>query len=499
MHWPTPDEYRQFARRTAAAVPWPWRVPAGVPGEISSEAFRRAALQSERRRVVALLVLLGALAVIALVRGMLRPQPGERIRALGILGFLLAGAIYELGILWIIRRAQRKSQPTRGWVWTLNALVECSIPSLALLLLTLDRYYLGPYRALVAPSVLIYCFFIVLSTLRLSPALCVFSGAVSAVGYVAVLLFTRARFPHDHSAAAMPAAIFWVYPAMIFCVGLLAAGVAGEIRRHVVAALKEAETRLRLERIESDLRIARSIQMGLLPKRPPAVPGYEIAGWSKPADQTGGDYYDWMELPGGRVLLTIADASGHGIGPAMLSTSCRAYFRAVARTTPAAREMTSRVDDLISHDVPAGRFVTAAVAMLSPAEHQVSLYSAGHAPSYLYTAATESIVALDADQPPLGLGAADGDAQTRTLALAPGDALVLLTDGFFECTDPAGTQLGTRRLGDAIRQNQHLPAPDLIARLHQEVVSFTHGSPQADDLTMVVVRRKASAAVTAHA
>src|SRR6185503_6306885 len=142
---------------------------------------------------------------------------------------------------------------------------------------------------------------------------------------------------------------------ILFGAGLVAGAVARQIREHVIAALTEAETRRKLDRIEYDLRTARSIQMGLLPKNPPDVEGYDIAGWSEPADQTGGDFYDWLELPDGRVLFTIADATGHGIGPALLVAACRAYFRAKATSSDPLERIMAEVDRLIAADVTEGR------------------------------------------------------------------------------------------------------------------------------------------------
>lgn len=84
-------------------------------------------------------------------------------------------------------------------------------------------------------------------------------------------------------------------------------------------------------RLRHDLGLAKRIQSSLLPKKPLDLPGYEIAGWSEPADQTGGDFYDWLPLPNGAALVTIADATGHGIGPALIVTACRAYLRASTR------------------------------------------------------------------------------------------------------------------------------------------------------------------------
>ena len=218
----------------------------------------------------------------------------------------------------------------RSWIWILNTIVECLLPSLGILGLTADKGYLGPYRALVSSSVGIYFLFIILSTLRLSPLLSIIAGSVCAAGYTAVYLFTLWVAPLNDYRNFMPQRNIILNPVILFGAGLLAAAVAHQIRRHVIAALAEAETRRKLDSIEHDLNIARSIQMGLLPKEPPKAEGYDIAGWSQPAQQTGGDYYDWLELPDGKIFFTIADATGHGIGPALMVAVCRAYFRAIA-------------------------------------------------------------------------------------------------------------------------------------------------------------------------
>jgi serine phosphatase RsbU (regulator of sigma subunit) len=462
---------------------------------IPSEAFRRAAMRSERHRIVVVLVALGAFAAVTVARAVLRPEPNESLRLPAALAFLACASGYELLMLVVVRRAERGAGRLGAWVWALNTVVECSVPTLALLLLTIDRSYFGPYRALAAPTVLLYCILISLATLRLSPALCVLAGAVSALGYVAVFLATLHSFPDAPGRRAMPPQVFVVYPVMLLCAGMVAAGVARQIRRHVIAALLEAqtraETRVQLDRVEYGLKVARSIQMGLLPRRAPSLPGYDVAGWSQPAEQTGGDYYDWTELRGGRVMFTVADAAGHGIGPALLVAACRAYFRAVAARDDPLERVAAQVDALVAGDAVDGRFITAAIALLDPARHQLSLYSAGHAPTYLYVASTDEVTTFDADQPPLGAGAggADDDSPARVLSLAPGDALVLLTDGFFESPDSRGEQLGIRRLGESIRRHHSLPADALIRRLHEEVLEFSRGVPQSDDLTAVVIKR----------
>ena len=400
-----------------------------------------------------------------------------------------AFAIYEGILLAITSHAQWTGHPVRTWVWVANTIFECILPTVVLLALTGDKTWLGPYRALVTSSILVYCLFIILSTLRLSPILCVIAGLSSSLSYLSLYLFTLHVAPHNQYRHFMPDRTYVNMTILLFGCGLVAAAVARQIRKHVIAALTEAETRRKLDRIEYDLKVARQIQMGLLPKSPPKVIGYDIAGFSQPADQTGGDYYDWIELPQNRILFTIADATGHGIGPALLVAACRAYFRAIATHEDPLESITAQVDKLIAADVSDGRFITAAVALLDPEKNQLSLYSAGHAPLYLYTAATNQITMFEADQPPLGIHFPDDDSKPRKITLSPGDALILVTDGFFEAANAAGDQLGTTRLADSIRLHQSHPAADQIRRLHEEIVSFSAGTPQSDDLTAVIIKR----------
>src|SRR5262249_25660175 len=154
--------------------------------------------------------------------------------------------------------------------------------------------YPGPYRALIGPAVLMFPFFIILSTLRLSPALAFFSGVVSAAGYTIVLWHTVIHFPiGDPDTAILRFSMLALFPFGLLICGGAAAGIAARIREHVLAALREAEVKRQMDRMKQDLSIARSIQQGLLPSESLVVPGYEVTGWNQPADETGGDYFDW--------------------------------------------------------------------------------------------------------------------------------------------------------------------------------------------------------------
>lgn len=256
-------------------------------------------------------------------------------------------------------------------------------------------------------------------------------------------------------------------------------------------------TKAQLDRIERDLDVAREIQQGLLPKEAPNTPGFDVVGWSRPADQTGGDYFDWMELPGGGTLITLADVTGHGIGPALIVAVCRAYMRATTAGIGMALEAAmSRVNDLLVTELPPGRFVTAAVGVLQPAKNELLLVSAGQAPLLFYHAVTRTVESWSADDLPLGIMGDLTFQESRRVCFEPGDALVLATDGFFEWANDAGEQYGTERLRAFVAAHAHEQPADFIRGLHEVVVAHAAGRMQPDDLTVVVIKRTGAASAS---
>ena len=482
------DEYRQYMEKVPSTiVPWTSALGSHAGQTIQSDAFNQAALRSDRYRAIGLLWIFGVFGAADIIGAVITSSDAEVFGH--ALAFWVSAAVYEGILLSVTARAQSHGRNIRPWVWGVNSVIESLLPSVAILGLTAEWSYSGPYRALLSSAVLIYPLFIILSTLRLSPALCILSGLSSAIGYIAVFFITLHVAPQNGYRHFMPDHTYYNNALLFLGAGIVAAAVARQIRQHLIAALAEVETRRKLDGIEFDLKTARSIQMGLLPQRAPTVAGYDIAGWSEPADQTGGDYYDWIELPDGRVIVIIADAAGHGIGPALLIAACRAYFRAIATRDDPLERITSQVDALLAADVVEGRFITAAIALIDPRENKLSLYSAGHAPTYMYTAAGGRVEMFQADQPPLGTHSDQGDSAARIIPMAPGDSLVLVTDGFFECANTAGDRLGMDRLGEAIASHHALGAGDLIRRLYDGVLEFSQGRPQADDITAVVIKR----------
>ncbi|MFL6285692.1 MAG: PP2C family protein-serine/threonine phosphatase [Pyrinomonadaceae bacterium] len=454
--------------------------------QIESDAFGRAALRSESYRIQALLGLLGVLLVYAAARGLVTRQFRLLFGEALLLGLAVA---YKVSKLVIIRGALRWGRPVRQTTWAIaGILVETQIPTLALFI-SIEGGLTSPNRMLVAPAMLVYFLFIILSTLRLSPGLSLLTGLLSALGYLAVTFYALTSNTQAGGRAQSPVA-YLVYAGFILVGGAVAAFVAGQVRAHVAAALREVELQSELERVKHDLDIARSIQQGLLPARPPELEGFEVAGWNKPAEETGGDYFDWQTLPDGRVALSLADATGHGIGPALVGTSCRAYARASFLDGGGHDGVLDRLNRLLSDDLESNRFVTFAVVFIDPASARVEVLSAGHGPILWYRRAADCVERLEAQGIPLGMIAGIGYERGTDGRLAPGDILALVTDGFYEWENPEGEEFGVARLEAVLRESRDRPAEELITTLRSAVTDFCKGTRQMDDLTVVILKRK---------
>ncbi len=250
--------------------------------------------------------------------------------------------------------------------------------------------------------------------------------------------------------------------------------------------LDDAAERHRLER---ELDLARRIQQRLLPKAPPAVPGFDLAGWNRPADQTGGDCYDMHVLDDHRVALMIADATGHGIGPALIVSQCRSLMRATVDATDDLTRLAAKVNRLLSADLPTDRFVTTCYGLLDPAQSTLNYFSAGHGPLIFRRAATGDIQSLPATGLPMGILSDAEYPLADTVRFQPGDLFLMLTDGFTEWARPDGRQYGDERLIAFIARHTDLPCSKLIQALVDDVQRFAAGTPQADDLTAVLIKR----------
>lgn len=461
----------------------PLRTTKSANYDLNSRAFERAALKSESYRVLALLIVLGVIAVFAIVRGIATQNYVLLIGQIIILAFVIA---HESVMLHAIKSALRDDETVVPELWVFNILIESQLPTLALFVLLL-AHWMTPYQVLVAPAIAIYFLFITLSTLRLRPGLTLFTGILSALGYLFVSFYVDLRFS-ESTADRFPFPVYLVYAGLILGAGIIAAAVARQIRGYVTAALREAKLQSELERINHDLDIARSIQRGLLPASAPQLDNFEIAGWNQPANETGGDYFDWQLLPDGQLAISVGDATGHGIGPALISALCRAYARASFLADH--DQILERLNGLLANDLADDRFVTFAVIFLNPITSEIKVLSAGHGPILWYQRADNKLEDVEAQGIPLGMIAGISYEDSRLKCLKAGDMIVLVTDGFYEWQNPESEEFGLERLKDTIHQARDCSAEEVIARLCAAVKEFSKGTEQQDDLTAVVLKRK---------
>lgn len=458
---------------------------------LRSRAFERASLKSESYRIVTLLCVLAAVLLFVVVRGVASQNylllAGQAV----VLALVL---VHEIVMLRAVRTAIRDDRGVLPELWVFNVLIESQLPTVALLVLLLAGW-MTPSQVLVAPAIAVYFLFITLSTLRLRPSLTFVTGLLSALGYLFVIFFVQLGSNALADAEAFPFFVYLLYGGLIFIAGIIAALVARQIRGYVRAALREAKLQNELDRINHDIDIARSIQTDLLPASPPRLEHFDVAGWNRPANQTGGDYFDWQLLPDGQLAISVGDATGHGIGPALVSTLCRAYARATFLNdhnggANGNGQPLAQLNSLLADDLADDKFVTFAVIFLNPRNGEVKVLSAGHGPILCYRRVTNKLENFDAQGIPLGMIAGMSYEDSSVRRLDAGDMIVLVTDGFYEWQNPQQEEFGLERLEDTIRQARDCSAEEVIARLHAAVRDFSKGTQQNDDLTAVVLKRK---------
>ena len=450
----------------------------------TSPAFRHALLRSEKRRIVGVIVFVAFFSVLAIVRIYVL---GSAMSRWGLLVSTLVIA-FELGLYRAVNHSLHSGQSISNFLWYGSSILECLFPAVGVAFLASTRL-LPDYRPLATPWVLAFFPFILLSVLRLTPRLCWACGIISALGYLTAAYLVGWHFspgPDGHT-VTQTAVLYFAF--VILITGALAAGVAAEIRTHVEAALREAEALHQLKQVAHELQIARSIQQSLLPKVRPQITGFEVTGWSLSADDTGGDFYDWKKLGDGHWVLVLADVTGHGIGPAILASVCRAYSRASFNVRDPLETVLKNINQAFAEDLTSERFATFVAAVCKEGSDELELLSAGHAPIFVYSSANQSFRILDAQALPLGILPDLWDAVPVKLSMQPGDIVLLVTDGFLEWENSAGEDFGNERLTATVRQFSDREPEVIIAELYDAVLKFAKGTQQKDDLTAVLIKR----------
>jgi len=237
---------------------------------------------------------------------------------------------------------------------------------------------------------------------------------------------------------------------------------------------------------EEDLRLARNVQQKLFPSTIPQVSGFDIAGVCRPADSTGGDYYDFIPLTDDCLGIAVGDVSGHGIGPALLMAETHAVLRVLALAHTDVGAMLTLANRLVCEYTEDDRFITLFLGRLDPRQRSFVFASAGHQ-AYLLDA-SGVVTNLDSTAAPLGIDRMESIACVSPIYLDEGSIVFLPTDGLFDAIAPDGSSFGLPRALDLIRANRTQPAKRIVEILCDAVGHFAQGSPQTDDITVVVIK-----------
>ncbi|MEM1208203.1 MAG: SpoIIE family protein phosphatase [Planctomycetota bacterium] len=402
-----------------------------------------------------------------------------------VLILMLGTLAFEGAVLIQLRRAERMEAPSTRLVFV-QTMFECSLPTTFLIVLWVyDR--IVPPPLLVTPAIMSYSVMVMLTVLHLRPWLTGLAGLYCALQHGT--LVAVAAWRGDLAESQLGAAVLSTYPILLAFIAAAGWFVTTWVRTDVEEAVEEAQ---RVAEYEGELAAAGTVQRGLLPKTPPTLAGWAVSGWSRPAEQTGGDYWDWTEVSDGKVAVSIGDVAGHGLGPALMTASCHAYARSSLHHNEGLDLALSEFAKRLARDMPDGRFVTHAAALLSPNTAEVPYLSAGQAPSLLVRAGSGEVVAIDANGPPLGFDPDVRFDRVPTLEFAPGDALMMITDGFYEWENGDGKVWGIERLTESLGAHRQLGPAEMIAAVLGDVEAFVAGASQPDDLTAVVIKRVVS-------
>ena len=240
------------------------------------------------------------------------------------------------------------------------------------------------------------------------------------------------------------------------------------------------------QRLETQLEIARQVQLQLLPPKDPELEGFDISAYNFPTEEVSGDYYDWVRIYDDQIGIVIADVSGKGVPAALLMAFLRASLRAATHIGYAPHISMSKVNYLLWESIERNQFVTGFYGTLDATNRTLAYSNAGHNPPFLLdvdgTAHFEKRGGV-----PLGMFR-DTRYYEYYATIESGQMLVLYTDGVTEAMNPAGEEYGLDRLVDAARRGRHLSARELIDFIHKEVIDWTEGLGVTDDVTFFIVK-----------
>jgi len=266
--------------------------------------------------------------------------------------------------------------------------------------------------------------------------------------------------------------------------------VLNTLANQIAIAIENAqlyeEILTREKKLESDTELAREVQRSMLPDEAPVVPGFDFGSAYLPAENLGGDFYDYIRLPNGRMGIVIADVSGKGVAAAMIMAASRGAVRSAARNQAEPAAVLHDANRRLYRDIKRNVYITACYGVLDPAQRSFSYSSAGHFPPVLVRDNGDSSY-LEAGGTILGMF--DGVVfEEEPVKMSPGDLICFYTDGIIDAFNQDEEPFDEERLEKLLVKTRHLPASEIVERIISTVQEFSRGCKQHDDMTVIVLK-----------
>ena len=245
---------------------------------------------------------------------------------------------------------------------------------------------------------------------------------------------------------------------------------------------------LEKKKMEDELDIARDIQKNLLPHDIPELNNFEISAINVSSKQVGGDYYDLIRLDDNNLCLSIADVSGKGVPAALLMANLQAFLKTIVRHGIELDEATALINDLVSENTSDGKFITFFWGVLNDDARKFRYVNAGHNPPLLIR--NGEIIKLNIGGIVLGVMKTVTPYESREISLQKEDVIVMFTDGVSEAMNTKGEEFSDERLENTAKRISHKSSPEILQDIRQEVINYTAGALQSDDITLMVIKAK---------
>ena len=272
-------------------------------------------------------------------------------------------------------------------------------------------------------------------------------------------------------------------------IGLVTQKEVDDVNQFVPTYLKEMAQQ---ERLQSELEIARQVQSSLLPRRMPVLKGVDIAAMCLPAQEVGGDYFDFIKLDEDRTALVIGDVSGKGIQAGFFMTLTKGFLRAICETEDSPAKVLTRVNKLFCQNAPRGTFISLIYGILDTANSTFTFARAGHDPVLYCSTDLDEPIFFKPQGMAIGLTPKSTFKKTihdETIQLKPSDLLVFYTDGVTEAVNPKMEQFGVERLSQRLASTGlKKSARQVLQEVSEHIQAFAQSAGRADDMTMIVLR-----------